>query len=77
MYCDLEFKLRHLKKLSLFSIGVKELSEPLVCKDLWCVVDNHNNVLRVLTAHNCKKKLEVDSSHASAINFGTLEEHLI
>ena len=30
MYCYLEFKLRYLKNLKLFSIGVKELSEPMV-----------------------------------------------
>ena len=28
MYCDPEFKLRYLKNLKLFSIRVKELSEP-------------------------------------------------
>ena len=30
MYCYLEFKLRYLKNLKLFSIRVKELSEPIV-----------------------------------------------
>ena len=29
MYCYLEFKLRYLKHLKLFSIRVKELSEPI------------------------------------------------
>ena len=32
MYCYLEFKLSYLKNLKLFSIRVKELSEPIV---LW------------------------------------------
>ena len=32
MYCYLEFKLRYLKNLELFSIRVKELFEPIV---LW------------------------------------------
>ena len=30
MYCYLEFKLSNLKNLKLFSIRVKELSEPIV-----------------------------------------------
>ena len=30
MYCYLEFKLRYLENLKLFSIRVKELSEPIV-----------------------------------------------
>ena len=30
VYCYLEFKLRYLKNLKLFSIRVKELSEPIV-----------------------------------------------
>ena len=33
MYCYLEFKLRYLKNLKLFSIRVKELSEPIVCEE--------------------------------------------
>ena len=32
MYCYLEFKLSYLKKLKLFSIRVKELSEPIVLR---------------------------------------------
>ena len=32
VYCYLEFKLRYLKNLKLFSVRVKELSEPIV---LW------------------------------------------
>ena len=32
VYCYLEFKLSYFKNLKLFSIGVKELSEPIV---LW------------------------------------------
>ena len=32
VYCYLEFKLRYLKKLKLFSIRVKELFEPIVLR---------------------------------------------
>ena len=32
MYCYLEFKLRYLKNLKLFSIRVKELFEPIVLR---------------------------------------------
>ena len=33
MYCYLEFKLRSLKNLKLFSIRVKELFEPIVLRE--------------------------------------------
>ena len=33
MYCYLEFKLSYRKNLKLFSIRVKELSEPIVCEE--------------------------------------------
>ena len=33
MYSYLEFKLRYLKNLKLFSIRVKKLSEPIVCEE--------------------------------------------
>ena len=32
MYCYLKFKLRYLENLKLFSVGVKELFEPIVLK---------------------------------------------
>ena len=34
MYCYLEFKLRYLKNLKLFSVRLKELFEPIVLRKI-------------------------------------------
>ena len=33
VYCYIKFKINYLKSLKLFSIRVKELSEPIVCEE--------------------------------------------
>ena len=47
MYCYLEFKLRYLKNLKLFSIRVKELFEPIVILHNLFLVDKVLNAYYV------------------------------
>ena len=48
MYCYLEFKLSYLKSLKLFSIRVKELSEPIVLLVQQVILENQASFIVVL-----------------------------
>ena len=47
MYCYTEFKIRYLNNLKLFSVGIKELIEPIV---LWKKADRFLFFLKALSS---------------------------
>ena len=47
MYCCTEFKIRYLNNLKLFSVGIKELIEPIV---LWKKADGFLFFLKTLSS---------------------------